>query len=446
MSDTSSGWDSEQKWIETGNAALNKTVHGGGQRYAVSKVVEILPPSNHSQVAHVVLREKGGSGRRRTEEAAIKRYFGLVHSPSTMASAWFDPARMWRGETLTLAGISKAVRADLVPRLYGKDDAILSAVIGWFKGDNYAKIIIGEERGSPREYRHLCGLVDTVAYIVGNCTAKREEILGGRDTDIRLLQEVQRELLQSNLALLTYKAHPECFKDVDYTEDRVEEFLRQRGVQLDTRVRELWEAGAVLRTREVFAHNDLNPAHVFPRGRGKGPGRVIDLETAGPGDLVGDLAAALTIYELGCDRILGNQEYFPPLLKRFLLLEKAYEDQEMDRAEFIKRKEREYFRGRDVTDRIMAREEYAAAEVTTQAIAAIKYLQLASRAGASQDPVRDVRSLAGRVLKNKTTMGKLGSEIKDATRTFFRGTLGLLDDIGYNDNGDSYRMFSVASK
>lgn len=363
--------------------------------------------SNHSHSAYVAI--KGGKNKdkyglfsqpglfEQSCPAFAKRHVPMSHSNGSHHLLNQDPDRLYGREIRNSTLIDKLVHPvkesnnpfsyDLVPKLLGCSSIDRLQIVQRGLGKSHkVKIVNAHKTGKFGERDWLISeLIKYGARFVGSCTAKKSELLEAHNDyslEAKMFAGLNGEIFEERLLQLAFRANKQKHKRRKYDSREMDIFLRKReNLDITKRIRTLKEFYSNIGTREVFCHNDYNATHLFGSRRSDNH-LIIDVETAGLGDLTEDLSSSLILTQIGFDTILTNNKYFPTFVNMYLAYEHAYE-KDLERVNFLDEKLSEglsyFYNDFDHKEIGINDQMYADVVIGTLARSFNKYVQLSAR-------------------------------------------------------------------
>ncbi len=323
--------------------AVRKALGNKFKNYTSAYEIKNTWRSSHALVGEVQLTKK--KGKRRKVRFIAKRYvspelqdvaYSIVHHPDFLFARELRNINLirdivGRGTTPVIHGASTEYNLIVMERLPG----------GSFR-DDLVKAKIGNPGNNEVLTKLLCTGVEGVAQFVGECNAKKEEFYKRNPTyvqDADLLQKISKELFKEYLLRCVYHAGKPDLRQQTYDPDKVEEYLKKdKGMELDERLKTVWELTGVFNTRKILMHGDFNPDHLrsyrFDAKRQRRHYKVFDLEKFGLGEEVDDISSFCIVSTIGNNAIIDIQE-FPRIINRYLAFESTYESGQRDHMETL---------------------------------------------------------------------------------------------------------------
>jgi len=269
---------------------------------------------------------------KREEYFVIKRYVPSAPEDELSYRYQHDPRRLYVSEKTNLDLIASVVSSDLVPSLYGFNDAQRVIFEEFLTGRDLSQLLIeavnqsksGQPlEGSSNKKRLLIGGIRNLARFVGLCNAQKDELdhLGNFGVDYESAkagkESVEEDLFRTYLSRIFYSKHPDCLGGDHYRSNPVLNVIRdQNGISIEDRVREIFALKPALNERVWLQHGDYNVAHVFGD-------KVVDLEDFGYYPWTRDLS---TFFMGGIDNIsVPDGRELPQFLGLFLAYKHAFQ-------------------------------------------------------------------------------------------------------------------------
>ncbi|MEK6938505.1 MAG: hypothetical protein AABX04_05655 [Nanoarchaeota archaeon] len=300
-----------------------------------------LKDSFRSHHAEFYLLRATYKSRDRPKPILIKKYVSPSGEDELAYRYQHDPSRLFAAEKANLDVISRVVSPDLVPLLYGNNDPQRAVFMEYLGRESLSHHLITEANkalaDSDYQSKKKCMLiagVKNLARFVGLCNAREEELnrVGGYYASFMsrkgAMESEEEDLFKTYLARIFYAKHPDCLSGESYRSSKVNQHLREKGIDLEDRVKALSNLRGTLNEQYWLQHGDYNVSHLFGK-------KVVDLEDFGYHSWTRDLS---TFFMGGIDSIsLPDENELPYFLSLFLAYKSAFQNGNMDKVEEIDR-------------------------------------------------------------------------------------------------------------
>lgn len=304
--------------------------------------------SNHAyfQLVRLSKVRRGSKRRARSKMLVVKRYIP-VKAKDPYYELVHDPDFLFPRELRNLRLIRELVGGGLVPIVYGDSPEHKIIVMEYLGTPSWRDLLVDVKKqleSSPddtslqqKRSMLLYQGIKNVARFIGLCNANQNRFLEHNPNYLRESDRIARAsrfFFKENLYRVAHTIINRSGEEVkEYDYEKIDSYFRQRSINIDQRLGELWDLASSFHPETKLIHGDFNPAHLKKQG-GNGYGKVLDLEKFGLGDEVDDLSSFCIITALGNNYIIKGDE-FVPLLNRYLAYEYAFKQNNNEHVQYL---------------------------------------------------------------------------------------------------------------
>jgi hypothetical protein len=313
---------------------LRATLGDQFKRYGQFNVVNSRETS-HADVHHITL------SRTKRAHFALKHFkpvlltddlaYAHKHSPDRLV-AWEAKIFHWLASKVkTVGDDGKEKKPLLVPSYYGHSLDHRALTTQFICGDNLSSLLLAAT-STEFEKIFLGGLVD-VARLNGISNAEGNKLYSnGAEFNLqgKLSKREEFEGLKTNLARINYSLTNQP-GSTTFSVNLIEQQLRGKGIDLDSRLRELKEMSGALNEPLSVQHNDCNGNNMVVPPDRRFSTRFVDLENFGVNGSTADPSSyCIVLGRSNSSNHVFGLDSFPQLRYVYHAFEHAYRSQDPD--------------------------------------------------------------------------------------------------------------------